>query len=271
MAARRILIMPEYNEARTIVSVLERCLPWVDRIIVVDDGSTDESRRLVNEMAQQHPEIIVLPLAENQGMSGALLAGFCYAWRLEEETHWLYGDDWIITIDADGQHLPEEIPAMIRSAEEQDVDVLLARRNLAGYPWFKHIGNWGLSTWASLLTLQPYHDVECGFRVFRARVLEDLLAYFLGRRYGCAQEIGVITAKRGWHIANNFPTEIAYYRAGARVTDGFTNLLMGLRAWWRVQFGKRYRVSRRAAEVLGQTEPIEHNDLMPQAVGAVSA
>ena len=216
MTARRILIMPEFNEAKTIVSVLERCIPWVDYIIVVDDGSTDESRRLVHEVALRHPHLIVLALSENQGMSGALLAGFSYAWRLLVETHWLHEDDWIITIDADGQHLPEEIPLLIRAAEEQDVDLMLARRYLSGYPWFKHIGNWGLSTWASLLTMHRYHDVECGFRVFRASVLEDLLAYFLGRRYGCAQEIGVITAKRGWRVANNFPARIAYYRAGQR-------------------------------------------------------
>src|ERR1700745_1611864 len=101
MTARRILIMPEVNEAKTIVSVLERCLPWVDYVVVIDDGSTDESRRLLNLMAMEYPQVIVLPLAENQGMSGALLAGFCYAWRLMVETHWLNQDDWIITIDAD--------------------------------------------------------------------------------------------------------------------------------------------------------------------------
>jgi glycosyltransferase involved in cell wall biosynthesis len=247
---KRTLVIPEYNEGRTIVNVLERSYPYADLIIVVNDGSTDASGSLVQDWAADHPGVVLLTLTQNQGMSGALLVGFCHVLRLVE-AGLLNPDDVVINIDADGQHLPEEIPGALESMLASGADVLLGRRNLDGYPWFKHIGNWGLSLWASMLGGTRYRDVECGFRLMRIEVLADLVPFFTGRRYGCAQEIGVITARRGWKINNRFPTQIAYYRAGARVRDGVTNLWMGLKAFVRVVLGRRYPMNVRMNAVLG--------------------
>ena len=250
MTSKRLLVIPEFNESLTICAVLERSLPYVDRVVVVDDGSTDDSSQLIRAFAGGHPEIVLLELPRNQGMSGALLTGFAYAWLLLQDG-WLSPTDWIITIDADGQHRPEEIPELVAAATAREVDVMLTRRDLRGYPRFKRIGNWGLSLWASWLSGHRYHDVECGFRAFRAGVLVDLLQYFTGRRYGCAQEIGVITALQKWRIDNTWPTQISYYRAGARMRDGLVNLWMGLMAWWRVRNEIAYPIEERTQAVLG--------------------
>ena len=240
--AKRVLVIPAYNEERTIINVLERAYPFADLVVVVNDGSTDASRHLVRTWALGHPGVVLLTLVRNQGMSGALLIGFTFVLQLTEQGV-LDARDVIINIDADGQHLPEEIPAALEAMEATRADVLLGKRDLRGYPWFKRIGNWGLSLWASLLTGYRYHDVECGFRLMRLEVLADMLPFFAGRRYGCAQEIGVITARRGWAINNRFQTRIAYYRAGARIRDGLTNLRMGLWAFVRVVLNRRRTVA----------------------------
>lgn len=248
---QRVLVIPEYNESRTIIGVLDSARPFVDRIIVVDDGSSDDSADLVKEWAREVPQASLLSLPVNQGMSGALLCGFAYSYLMLRSG--LIGpDDLIINIDADGQHRPEEIPAACEALEARSLDVLLGRRTLQGYPWFKHLGNWGLSLWASALSGYRYRDVECGFRVMRAGVLPELLTYFLGRRYSCAQEIGIITAARQMRVRNDFPAGIRYYRAGARIRDGVTNLLMGLYAALRVWFGVRFDPDLRVRQVLSQ-------------------
>ncbi|HEY3368970.1 MAG TPA: glycosyltransferase family 2 protein [Symbiobacteriaceae bacterium] len=249
--ARHLVIMPVFNESRTVMAMLERCLPWADRIVVVDDGSTDDSARQVRLLADACPQIMLLPLARNQGVSGALLTGFAYAWLLLRAGR-LAPDDWIITIDADGQHQPDLIPHLVGMAERRQVDVLLARRDLRHYPGFKWLGNWGLSLWASWLSGHRYLDAECGFRLFRAAILTDILRFFTGRRYGCCQELAVITARRGWRIDNTVLIPVDFYRPGTRVRDGFTNVWMGLTAWGRVTFRQAFPVERRVNQVMSR-------------------
>lgn len=250
---QRILVIPEYNEARTIIGVLDQARPFVDRIIIVNDGSKDQSPQLIADWADNHPMVTLINHSVNQGMAGALLTGFAYVYLLVQRGD-VDPDDLIINIDADGQHRPEEIPVACAALAAQRVDVLLGKRSLAGYPWFKHVGNWGLSLWASMLSGYRYHDVECGFRVMRASTLAPLLTYFLGRHYSCAQEIGIITAAVGLRIDNRFPAGIQYYRAGARVRDGVTNLVMGLGAALRVWFRRRRDPAQVALQALRQSD-----------------
>lgn len=251
--ARRIVLMPAFNEGRTIPSVLEDCLVHVDAILVIDDGSLDDTAEKVRTAAASIPQIELLSLPVNRGMSGALLAGFCYAWQWLNRGQ-ISADDWIITMDSDGQHVPEELPRLLAYASEHELDLVLGRRHLRGYPWFKWLGNWGLSAWASLLSGKRYYDVECGFRIFRAALLPDLIRFFTGLRYGCAQEIAIITALRGWKIDNTQRISIAYYRPGTRASDGLTNLWMGLVAWWAVTFGRPHDPGARVEQVLGDAQ-----------------
>ncbi len=232
----RILVVPEFNEGKTIVQVLNEAFRHVDAIVVVDDGSTDQSHRLISEWMQERDRVFMIRLENNTGVSGALLTGFCYINSLLERGA-IGADDVIITIDADGQHRPEEIPAVVEFLQTHGYDIVLTRRDFSGYPRFKRVGNWGLSAWASLLGGVRYYDVECGFRAMRAAVLPHLLRYFTGRRYGCSQEIGIIPALLGFCISNELPTRINYYRPGARMRDGLVNLSMGLLAFLRVRLG----------------------------------
>lgn len=245
---RPIVLTPVYNEAETVLDILERAWPFADMLVVVDDGSTDGTRDLVGAWAQSRHGVVVLNHATNEGMSGALLTGFAYLSDLLEQG-FLDGRDAVVTLDADGQHLPEEIPKAVRTFEAENLDVLLGRRDLSRYPWAKRVGNWGLTHWARLLTGFPYQDVECGFRLMRLDVLRATLPFFTGRRYGCAQEIAIITARLHFRISNDFRCTVAFYRKGARLRDGVNNLLMGLGAFLRVAFVRPYPKTRRLPSI----------------------
>jgi len=228
-----VFLIPAYNEERTILDVLRRAEPFADLLVVVDDGSRDTSSALIRSWCETHGKVALLTHPLNRGMSGALRTGFNYLLGLMR-LGVLEADDVVITMDADGQHIPEEAGPAVAALRAGGADVLLGRRDLGGYPLSKRVGNWGLSLWARILTGYPFRDVECGFRLMRLGVIADILPYFTGRNYGCAQELGVITVKRGWKMDNTLPTTVAFYRKGARIRDGLTNMTMGLLAFLRV-------------------------------------
>ena len=118
---RVLAIVPAYNEeeclANTVRELTETCSD-VD-YLVVNDGSSDATPRICDELALNH---IDLPV--NCGLTSAVKAGMKYALR--------HGYDAAIQIDSDGQHMPEYIPVMAKAMESEGADVVIASRNLAG-------------------------------------------------------------------------------------------------------------------------------------------
>src|SRR4051794_29762902 len=100
---RRIAVVPAFNEAPTVEGVLESLSPLVDELVVVDDGSRDETRAIVRAWLPRHPHVQLLTFDENRGMAAAYHAAFS-----ELRTRMRSGDvderDLVFTIDADGQH-----------------------------------------------------------------------------------------------------------------------------------------------------------------------
>ena len=264
---RKILLVPEFNEERTVLKVLETAKPYVDFIIVVDDGSTDSSPHIIRNWMEQEKAGTTITLRRNHGMSGALRAGFLWIDR-QVQLGQLDPDDLVITIDADGQHRPEEIAAMCAYLEENGYDLVLGRRDFSGYPRYKRVGNWGLSVWASFLSGYRFRDAESGFRAARAKVICETLLYFTGRRYGCAQELAIIPTLLGYKIDNSFPTVINYYRQGARMRDGFTNMFMGFMAFSKVKLKRKTNVDEVYAfllEPMGRINGYHHSYGISQA------
>ena len=237
---RCVAIIPIYNEAPTVLSVLTRVVRRVDRLIAVDDGSTDATPRLLRGWARRYRNVMIIRLPSNVGMAGALKRGFQVA-ESQLRKGRLRPEDILINIDADGQHRPEYIPRIVRMMERGRWDIVLTKRNFMKYPLYKRIGNRMLSWVSRILSGYPYRDVESGFRFIRAKVIPDLLDYFTGWRYSCAQEIALITALRGYRVNNSYTVSIAYYRPGTTIWDGVIVLIMSVYTFVRIKLGWKVR------------------------------
>lgn len=160
---RVFAVIPCYNEATQIGIVLARTRPHVDGMIVVDDGSTDNSA----EVARRAGATVVRH-ALNCGLGAALGTGFAAARAL--------GADLVVTLDADGQHDPDEIPAF-KAAAEKGADLVIGSRMLThfvGMPWYRVAAN----TLGNLMTFCLYGvwvtDSQSGFRALNRRALEQI-------------------------------------------------------------------------------------------------
>jgi glycosyltransferase involved in cell wall biosynthesis len=244
---RRIVLIPVYNEEGTLLSVVDALHARVDGLVIVDDGSVDASLALARGWAAGKTGVTVLRLPGNRGMAAALREGFHHlATRLREGR--LDPDDFVITLDADGQHNADEVDELCAYANGRGIDVALARRDFSLYPPHKRLGNLLLTLWGRIWSGFPYHDVESGFRAMRLRVLPPLLAYYRGYRYSCAQEIAVLTARLGFRVDNSFITLIRHYRSRTRYRDVVINAAGGFCAFARWAFGRKTSAAAPAAE-----------------------
>ncbi len=238
---KKIAVIPIYNEERTLVLVLDKVRRHTDRMVLIDDGSTDSTPRLLEEWAAGKKGVYILRMPRNTGMAGALKRGYCfvdYLSRCGEAA----GKDVVINIDADNQHRPEYIPEAVRHMEKGGHDIVLTRRDFALYPLYKKAGNRLLSSLATLLSGTRYDDVESGMRFLRVKTVGPILDFFMGWRYSCAQEIALISAKLGMKVDNSFKVEINYYRPGTTFTDGFIVVVMSFLVWLRLLL--RWKVRR---------------------------
>jgi glycosyltransferase involved in cell wall biosynthesis len=158
-----LVVIPAYNESATIKDVLTRLKKHNLPVLVIDDGSTDHTGR---EARQSGAEVIINP--KNSGKGATLLTGFRYA--LDK------GFDAVITMDADGQHLPKDIPFFIKAASTQPSGIIIGNRmeDTRTMPFVRILTNKFMSKMLSMLIRQPVPDTQCGFRLIKREVLERI-------------------------------------------------------------------------------------------------
>ncbi|WP_153552732.1 glycosyltransferase family 2 protein [Halomicrobium sp. LC1Hm] len=158
----RCAVIPAYNEGRTIGSVVLETLPYVDIIIVVDDGSDDRTAAISEAAGAE-----VISLGSNRGKGAALKVGFEQAMD--------YGASVIVTLDADGQHNAGSIPELIAPIEAGEAEVVVGSRQLTGdgEPSFARcFGRWMLDSATNLTLESPVCDTQSGYRSFSRDALE---------------------------------------------------------------------------------------------------
>jgi glycosyltransferase involved in cell wall biosynthesis len=177
------VIVPCYNTGVTCVEVVRRAQATADRVLVVDDGSTDDTPR---HIAASGAAFLRLPV--NAGKGAALKAG------LEEVLkgpNGLLADvfDCIVTIDGDGQHDPADIPRFVSRAFRDGVDLVISVRDLRRMPWKSRIGN-RVARWLFLVETGCYiPDTQSGFRLLSPLLARALLPAVTWRRYETEAEI----------------------------------------------------------------------------------
>jgi glycosyltransferase involved in cell wall biosynthesis len=178
-------LIPAYQAAAHLGEVLLR-LAALERppdVLVVDDGSRDATAEVARQFGAR-----VLSFAGNRGKGHALIAGF----------HALADYDGVITLDADGQHPPECVPAFVAAAGTADL-VLGTRTRNAAMPASRRFANGFSSGWAARLAGQRVTDSQCGFRLYRRDVL--VRTPITPGRYELETEIVVRAARLGFRIA----------------------------------------------------------------------
>jgi len=163
MSSRRIALIPAYNEAARVGDVVTAARRHVDEVVVVDDGSTDETAGVAEQAGAT-----VLRHPQNLGKGAAITTALDYFGRSNAEL--------AILLDADGQHDPSEIDKFVEAVEKEKADVVVGTRmgDVRGMPRVRLWTNQFTSWVTSKLAGQKIPDSQCGFRLLRRAVLKDL-------------------------------------------------------------------------------------------------
>jgi glycosyltransferase involved in cell wall biosynthesis len=187
-------VIPTYNNAGTIAPVISGTNKYLPDIIVVNDGSTDETKNILQSIIAPNTKIIIINLDKNKGKGCALRAGFEKALELEF-TH-------AVTLDADGQHFAEDIPAFLEKIA-QDPEALwigdrILRAQETGEPARSAAGRRFGSFWYKFITGIDIRDTQCGFRAYPLASVRPLKC--TGERYEFEQEVMVKAAWSGMPV-----------------------------------------------------------------------
>ncbi len=184
MDIRPCVLIPVYNHASTLPAVVEAAAAQLP-VIVVDDGSTDGAA----DWLKTRGDIRWTAHERNRGKGEALRTGF----RLAAEAGFTHA----ITIDADGQHLPKDIPAFVQLCRERPEAVLVGVRDFAaaGAPSDRHAANRVSNFWFYAITGARLGDTQCGFRCYPLELVNSLITR--AGRYGYELELLVRAAWAG--------------------------------------------------------------------------
>ncbi|MBO4447763.1 MAG: glycosyltransferase family 2 protein [Bacteroidales bacterium] len=200
------VVMPVYNNAGTVLEIARRIIAQGRPLIAVCDGCTDGSTELLENSAL-NLDLIVLP--QNRGKGEALKAGFRRA--LER------GFDYAVTIDSDGQHFPEDLPAVFDAINGSDGALIVGSRCLnaenmpSGNTFANRFSNFQftVNTWISL------PDTQTGYRAYPLKKLPPL--ELIPSRYEAELALLVLCAWRGVKL-ESLPLRVFYPPQGERVT-----------------------------------------------------
>jgi glycosyltransferase involved in cell wall biosynthesis len=157
------VIIPAYHEEKQIRAVVQNVQRYIEHVVVVDDGSLDKT-----SSAAAAGGAHVIRHEHNMGKGAALNTGLAYAASRSF--------DFVITLDADGQHAPEDIPAFVTAYLKKEVTVLVGNRmsNPKGMPLIRKLTNIFMSWYLSRIMGQQVLDTQCGYRLYAASVFPYL-------------------------------------------------------------------------------------------------
>ena len=199
----KLVCIPAFNEEKPIVDIIKKSLNYVDRVVVCDDGSTD----LTSEQAK-NAGAIVLKHEKNMGKGYAMKSLFRYAKDVDA--------DIVVTIDGDGQFLPEQIPNLIEPILENNYDIVIGNRfsDDEEMPSYRKAGNKMLDTITKLAADLPFSDTQSGFRSYSKKAIQSIS--FSTNGFGVDSEILVDASNKGLKITEKKVTVL--YNTGEKTS-----------------------------------------------------
>ncbi len=235
-----LAVIPTYNERENIDNILRRVLDVDDRIhvLVVDDASPDGTGEIVREESEANERIHLLCRNGKQGLGTAYVAGFQYA---ISKTY-----DAVVQIDADFSHSPEDIPRLIRKAE-QGADFVIGSRyikgvNVVNWPLQRLLISYFASVYARMITGMPFRDTTAGFSLIRRCVLETIpLDEIQTNGYGFQIEIKFLAWKQKFRVVE-IPIVFTEREEGHSKMNRKI-MLEAIFLVWKLRFGPKCRLN----------------------------
>ncbi|MDR1865510.1 MAG: glycosyltransferase family 2 protein [Bacteroidales bacterium] len=200
------ILIPTYNNDKTLSGVIDDVLRFTSAVIVVNDGSTDRTAQVLETYGER---IMVVSYSKNRGKGHALARGFGYALSK--------GFDHAITLDADGQHFAEDIPAFVRTSERHPDAIITGSRNLLqdNMPGKNTFANRFSNFWFTVQTARRLPDTQTGYRLYPLSRIGRMR--FFTSRYETELEILVRSTWRGIPVIP-IPVKVYYAPEGERVS-----------------------------------------------------
>ncbi len=202
-------VIPTYQNAKTLLKVVADVHRVVDTVFVVDDGSNDGTAALLDKATDNERPEKVLTHPKNCGKGAALKTGLTYARQ--------QGFRYAVTVDADGQHRADDIPALLKAVEEEPDALAIGSRGLQheNMPAKSTFANRFSNFWFALQTLQRLPDTQSGLRVYPLRRLHGLR--WMSARYEAELTLLVFSAWAGVKLLP-VPVSVYYPPRDQRVT-----------------------------------------------------
>ncbi len=204
-----LAVIPAFNEEKRIAKVVAAAKGFVDGVLVVDDGSTDQTAAYAKEAGAR-----VVRHAQNCGAGAATMTGIDAAHAL--------GARAVVTLDADGQHDPKEIPLLLRPIEEGRADIVFAnrfgRKNVI--PFVRRLFNGIGNVLTLFVTGKWVSDSQCGFKAFGPKALKEIDLRMSGFEF-CTEIVRETTEHR-WRIVE-VPTKVLYSEYTLAKGQSFAN------------------------------------------------
>jgi glycosyltransferase involved in cell wall biosynthesis len=199
------VVVPTYNNARTLSQVLESILKFTTQVIVVNDGSTDSTLAVI----KQHPEVAVVSYEKNKGKGYALRQGFQKAAEL--------GYEYAITIDSDGQHYADDLIKFLEMLEEYPKAIIIGARNMdqESVPRKSSFGNKFSNFWFWVETGIKRKDTQSGYRLYPLKALQAIS--FITRKFEFEIEVLVRSAWAGIDVVE-VPVKVFYPEKEKRIS-----------------------------------------------------
>jgi glycosyltransferase involved in cell wall biosynthesis len=193
------VLVPAYNEAYNIKANMEETIRtfdefgWDYEIIIIDDGSSDDTFEFATEISQKHSHIMVKKNFENYGKGRALKKGFRYT-----------SGKYTIFLDADMELHPAQLQTFFDIMRLDKADIVIGSKfhpnSNISYPWHRRIVSFTYFFLVKILFGLPIHDTQTGLKLFKAEVLRDVFPRILVKQFAYDLEILVNAHRLGYRI-----------------------------------------------------------------------
>ncbi len=202
---RVVVLIPTFNNERTVGNVIRSVQEYSKDVIVVNDGSTDSTEKIL----QQFQNINLVSYTRNKGKGYALRKGFKRAIEL--------GYDYVISIDSDGQHFAEDLPKFLYALQDHPAAIIMGVRNMeqAGIPGKSSFGHTFSNFWFWVETGIKMNDTQSGYRLYPVRLLSGMK--YITRKFEFEIEVMVRSVWHGIAMAE-VPVKIFYAPKEDRVS-----------------------------------------------------